>query len=227
MAFVVDQEGGVIGGLGSCYKVSFYSWLDGQLGETGVSLKLNAYTGAGGDFLGDVLLAIGGIVWPLYRDTQSTTTRTLGMKMSRLGVSPSPLPGICTDTTNGAVASPSLPTAITPLVKLTTTMAGRPYRGRMYVPFPPLNAADTDQQVTAAYQALLVTWGNAFLSGISVSAGTSTYDFLPVIYHRKAAAGGVPAANTFDIVTDWNVEAAFATQHRRGAFGRTNGEFIS
>lgn len=124
--------------------------------------------------------------------------------------------------TDGTVA---LPRQITSLVHYRTANAGRRYRGRSYLPFPPVGAAELDGTMTAAYAVKVALW-TAQLSTITfwnnpytVPTGFTTVAQVIPHFLRKGEVGPeIPPTFTTAIQPD----DRFATQRRRGSFGRTN-----
>jgi len=124
--------------------------------------------------------------------------------------------------TDGTVA---LPRQVTSLVHFLTANAGRRYRGRVYPPFPPSTAAELDGTMTAAYAVKIAQW-SAQLAGINqwqtpFLAPTGFVTVAQVIPHfLKKGEVGPEIPPTFTVAI--NPDDRFATQRRRGSFGRQN-----
>jgi hypothetical protein len=115
----------------------------------------------------------------------------------------------------GDNAGDALPRQTSGIISLVTALGGRKNRGRVYVPFP----SETDNAIaghpTAGYVTALGDLA-AILTGpyIGVGAGGNTNDLQPVILHR--VDGSVtPITGHFE-------RSFWATQRRRGDFGRPN-----
>lgn len=118
--------------------------------------------------------------------------------------------------TGGAVALPRQTAGIT---HLTTALAGRAYRGRSYWPFPSVTHDQGDGVPTSAYASLIGTaiGGLLLLSAISTAGRTATIQM--VLNHRKNKAGVIPPITPIVLTF---AEQKWATQRRRGSFGRPN-----
>lgn len=118
--------------------------------------------------------------------------------------------------TGGAVA---LPRQTAGLTHWQTPKAGRAYRGRTYWPFP-ATAHDTGDGIpTTAYVALMTTLANGLLNFTTFTVSGRSAQVSLVLKHRKNKAGVTPVPST--ILSETN-EAKWATQRRRGSFGRPN-----
>jgi hypothetical protein len=119
---------------------------------------------------------------------------------------------------NGTGGSVALPRQTAGLTDWRTTFAGRAYRGRTYWPFPSVSHDIGDGTPTAAYIALLTTLTNGFLNFTNVT-GTGTATVALIMRHRKNKAGTIPIPSLITTGTSLN---KWATQRRRGSFGRPN-----
>lgn len=115
--------------------------------------------------------------------------------------------------TGGATPQPP---QVSGIITWGTAMAGRAGRGRMYVPFPSTTFIDADGTPTASYiaalAALAVDIGGLAVVNRSGGGGSIAVQF--VIYHRDF--------QTTDNVTSSVQQKKWATQKRRGEFGRPN-----
>lgn len=118
----------------------------------------------------------------------------------------------------GTGGANALPQQSSGLVKFLTAQAGRNYRGRIYPPFPPTGAANSDGAMTGGAATGLQNIGNAWLALNPLINGPVTVVFIPVIYHRAPPA---LKGTTTPILSALAVQD-FATQRRRGQLGRTN-----
>lgn len=117
--------------------------------------------------------------------------------------------------TGGAIA---LPRQTSGLTHWGTVFAGRQYRGRSYWPFPSVSHDVGDGTPTAAYVTLVDTLGTGFLALSSISGvGTATVQL--VMMHRKPKVGDTPLPTIIRVAT---AENKWATQRRRGSYGRPN-----
>lgn len=114
----------------------------------------------------------------------------------------------------GTDASEMLPKQVSGIISHTTQFAGKRYRGRNYIPFPTEDSNDTAGIPTNAYLTTLTTWKNVYFVTLNVVGAAGTATFEPVIYHRDL--------DTTDRINGTFARSVWATQRRRGDFGRTN-----
>jgi hypothetical protein len=114
----------------------------------------------------------------------------------------------------GTVAGDVLPRQTSGLVTLRTALGGRAYRGRKYAPFPGEADNDANGIPLAAYVTRLATWGNVHINFLNTVNGANTAQLTPVIWHRTS--------HTWTNVVTHSARLYWATQRRRGSFGRVN-----
>jgi hypothetical protein len=114
----------------------------------------------------------------------------------------------------GSDAGELLPTQSCGLISLYTDTLGKTGQGRVYVPFPAQDSIDSTGSPDALYLTDLTTLATSLIAPHVVPAGAVTGTFTPVLY----IPGGEPPKPIIRFV----VRDAFATQRRRGAFGRLN-----
>ena len=121
---------------------------------------------------------------------------------------------------NGARNAGNLPTQSAGLVSLYTNGRGRRNHGRMYIPFPDMANNDPVKNVpNALYLTGLTTIGNLF-SGPAltiVDTNSATYTYNSVLFNPYKSL-----VNNMKAITSNIPRAKWATQRRRGAYGRTN-----
>lgn len=115
----------------------------------------------------------------------------------------------------------TLPMQVAGIVTLKTLTPGRRGRGRAYIPFPGEMGNDGTLSApapNAAYLANLVLLGNDFdsvvLPGVTVPGNTIT--LAGAIFHRSTT--------TFTDIVGITAQAKWATQKRRGSYGRPNAD---
>lgn len=115
----------------------------------------------------------------------------------------------------GTAGANGLPLQVSGLLHIATLNATRKGRGRIYIPFPSTAAAAANGTMAAAYTVLLNALGATLSAGFSSGGGGNTNTFNWCLWHR--------ASNTYDA---WSANAQgttkFATQRRRGDYGRQN-----
>jgi hypothetical protein len=115
----------------------------------------------------------------------------------------------------GDTAGDPLPSQTSGIITLRTTLGGRANRGRFYIPFPTETDNDTTGKPTSTYVAAAQTLADTLKASlVNVGAGGNTNSFAPVILHRDTM--------TTTAITDATAQQKWATQRRRGAFGRPN-----
>lgn len=116
--------------------------------------------------------------------------------------------------TAGTVTGDVLPWQTSGLITLRTALAGRAFRGRAYIPFAGEARNGADGKPTSLHITNLGSVADDMLEQkIVVGAGGST-TLTPVIFQR--------GSGTTTALTSAVVRTAWATQRRRGGFGRPN-----
>jgi hypothetical protein len=123
----------------------------------------------------------------------------------------------------GVVTGDALPRQVAGLLRARTAFAGRSQRGRVYVPFPSEASSAFDGSPILAYLSALGELGGALFDSYTFGTLPNQSIISPVIWHRMTS--------TFDLITSIAVATQWATQRRRGSFGRpnpilTSGSFI-
>lgn len=101
-----------------------------------------------------------------------------------------------------------------------TAFSGRGYRGRQYIPFPAsvFSTAGPPSYMSAAYRTLLSALALGTSGGTFIDVGASTYNLIWCLYHSSPEA----VAGTYTPITTYKVGQNWATQRRRGDFGKLN-----
>jgi hypothetical protein len=100
---------------------------------------------------------------------------------------------------------------------LLTGLAGRKFRGRLFLPFPgPADSTVTQNPVpTDAYVGKLTNFGVNVVSSFDIDDGAgNTAHLSPIIYHRSGGGSS--------LVIGFRANKLWATQRRRGDYGRPN-----
>lgn len=114
----------------------------------------------------------------------------------------------------GGVSGDLLPSQVSGIISLKTEFAGPKYRGRIYIPFPGEPSNSLAARPESAYVGALQTLADAIFTPFSIGSGGNTSDLVPVIFHR--------VSNTTTEVAQAIASTLWATQRRRGDFGRLN-----
>lgn len=114
----------------------------------------------------------------------------------------------------GTVLGDALPSQTCGVIKLGTAVAGKSYRGRIYVPFPSETDSGAQGDPNAGYLTNLGLLANTCL--LQVTAGTAPNNavFDPVIHSKKLGL------DTF--LSSSFARLSWGTQRKRGGFGRPN-----
>lgn len=174
-----------------------------------------ASTGGGISSLGLLANALATRFGGLYAVLMSSSAEFRGVICQRIRPLPPTMPIISNiATVVGAVGADPLPRQVSGLISLRTNFAGRAFRGRAYIPFPAETDSGGDATPTPVYLSALTALAAAMLEPVGITDGGSTESFLPVVYHR--------ADRTTSYITSAIVHDNWATQRRRGSFGRPN-----
>lgn len=118
--------------------------------------------------------------------------------------------------TQGATAGDALPRQTSGIITKKTNQAGRKGRGRVYVPFPGEADSGVDARPSLAYMTALNVLAAKILQPWDVVHGIGTFQLRPLVQ------GLPPSQNPALPVVSWVARRRWATQRRRGDFGRPN-----
>lgn len=159
---------------------------------------------------------------PLYKVALATPASYIGSDIQNItGARPYPIQvGTNANQGNGTGGAVQIPGQVSGIYTLTTLYTGRAYRGRSYIPFPATasTSAGVPPTMSALYQGYMTDIATAFSGLSNVSVGGSTYILQWGLYHREPET----LAGTFTASVNFRVGNAWATQKRRGDFGRPN-----
>jgi hypothetical protein len=129
---------------------------------------------------------------------------------------PKPIPVVNASLTAvGGVAGDVLPYQICGIFTKFTNNGGRIGRGRFYVAFPSEGLNTAAGQPSAAYLTLLGTLASNFCTQATITGGSGTCVLNPILYHYGAPPFPTP-------ITGFRANPKWATQRRRGDYGKTN-----
>jgi len=214
MAISKVQDGGSIVA-GEIYLATFYSWVDGQLGLTGVHYSAGPVIGVAPTY-GDMAYQLQTVNDSLFQAVMAVAADILGCRVTQVRpvVTPHPLAGVATSTSSGSGANPVMPTQVSGIISVKGPFASRKGVGRNYVAFPSTVEQDADGTPTAAYVSQLQTLANSLYSSINITGAGGSCLMDPVTWTRATATANVVSSNT--------AKKLWATQKRRGDFGRQN-----
>jgi len=157
----------------------------------------------------DTLLA------PLYKAIITNDASYRGVEVQIASQIPLPVPQFwATHTGAGTAGTPGLPRQAAGLVSFRTTLAGPGHRGRVFLPFVAAASNRAPGQTTTTYIDDVTDLMNALTNYSAVSSGGRTATVQFGIFSKKNS--------NFFALENFIVAAGWATQRRRGSYGRPN-----
>lgn len=189
---------------------------NGQWAINVVHFLVTAKVG-GGATLADLVGAVNSSLIGKIEDCLCNAATYHGSALRRIFPGPPTIAEAAYSDSTGAAGADPQPDQVSSLVTWRTAFAGRKYRGRIYIPFPPKQVVSALGICTAGHIAKLAIVAATLLNGYTVTpaVGVST-TIKPVVYHRQD--------HTWDLMTNYTVRGAFATQRRRSQLGGGDGE---
>jgi hypothetical protein len=166
----------------------------------------------------DVANAMDALAGPAYKALLATDASYNGVQVGFDLLRPLPLTKFANSHFGpGTLTGPTMGRQLTGLIQLQTANAGPAFRGRIYIPFPPVGDDQSQGKPTLAYLALMSLLWTAISSDLVITGSGGSITITPVIFHRSATV--IPRYTDVDANT---ISTKFATQKRRGSFGRVN-----
>jgi hypothetical protein len=205
--------------LGHIIALKISSWYNNQLGLNVLHFRCAASTG-GGMTETEVALAMEPVVTAVLLPLLAVPSQYLGLSVKDLSNVPATASGVSgTLAGNGLGGAVALPTQVSGLITLRTPLSGRRGRGRCYIPFPAVTDNAAGDIPTGAYVTKLQNFATAVFTPQALVGGVGTASFIPVV---KPATG----LAVIDIIAT-QARTSWATQRRRGNYGRTNPQMIA
>jgi hypothetical protein len=163
-----------------------------------------------------VALKLDATLAPLYKPLMNGDSTYYGVRLQRISPLPKPVAVVGEANTGvGTAVGAGLPGQVSGLMTLRTNSAGRAFRGRLYIPFPAASYFSSPLDTPTALwdtnvDAIAAILKNPYLAMI----GADTVTLVPVIWHK--------ATRTSTPIIDAESTSKFATQRRRGNYGRPN-----
>lgn len=201
--------------VGDVLEVKMYTWQPPQLGVNVRHYRVGAVAGL--ITLTQIASSLDSIQATLYLPLLSSTAEYYGTQVSNITVLPMPVPAqVNANTAIGTAGSTPLPGQVSGIGTVLTDVAGRSGRGRMYASFPDnvSNANGPPAHPTPLYLVNLEVLMNTIYSSRTITFGAVSATLIPVIYHR--------VTRTTTDVASQRVNASWATQRRRGDYGKPN-----
>lgn len=201
--------------LNDVLEVTVGTYRPDQWGLNIMHWKVTNVVGAGASDLA-IAAALDATFAPNYKTFSAADVQYWGTRVKKVFPLPATVPQRSVLAAGACLSGPvSLPAQVSGIISGKTAKTGRSQRTRIYLPFPSalFNDPATDRPLAAylAAQAALVI----FLSGadtITVGVNSTTIEW--VVFHR--------ATGLTDAVTTVQSNQKWATQRRRGNYGRPN-----
>lgn len=200
--------------VGDLYQVRIITQLGDQAGLNILHYRVTAQTGPDPTLL-SIANNLDGQFRASYVANLSATAQFRGVgvrKFRPVPISPETVSNV--GPVNGGVAGDALPRQVSGIITLKTAFAGRAFRGRVYVPFPAESDNTSSFVPTNTYVLNLTLIGNAIRSPGPIVSGPDSLTLALTIFHRRQG--------TNDLVTSIQSRTMWATQRRRGSYGRPN-----
>lgn len=199
--------------LNSIWRARVVCYLPNQVSVNVLHYICTTAAGAGGT---DTTFAAGldALLSPLVKALIDEAAFWRGVSVQQISPPPPTLPAVVTVNDGpGTALGDLLPAQVSGIITKQTPLAGVKFRGRMYVPFP----SETDNNSnapTASYGTRLTSLALALSDAIVAGVGGDTSDMTPCLYHRSDGS--------ITLITQARANTLWATQRRRGNYGKLN-----
>ena len=156
------------------------------------------------------------ILAPLYKVMMPAQASWRGCGFQRVKVAPTLEWASTTLDGLGTAMGSLVPTQSSGLISWRTADVTRRGRGRIYIGFPPTGSTDADGSPNASYMVPLAALGLAY-----VLPRTWTFGMTDSVSLKLVVVNGVVSVPTKDVIT-YAEKPRYATQRRRGQYGRLN-----
>lgn len=173
--------------------------------------RVFAETGSGAT-AANVAAAMEGPLAPVYRAIFDSETFHLGVLATKIFPFPSGATAGNTGLAGGGTRAPGekQPSMNSGIITKRTALAGRKFRGRVYIPFPLEDDNTATGQTSVLYGSLLLGIADALIAPRTAGSGGNTADLQPCIYH-----GPVGAPPRFTDCTSMVTRIYWGTQRKR------------
>lgn len=174
----------------------------------------------------DVATQLDGLIHAQYKGMLSSLAQYRGCQVQILAPVPPYLATYSPAEVNGnagagTVTGDPMPPQTCGIISFQTGKPRQANRGRMYMPFPGQSSDSGGGSPGAVYLSELGVIAGYFDSGVAIVQAGRTATLVRVIKHGKNKDGVYPIPNT-DPVTGASIGGGWATQRRRGDYGRQN-----
>lgn len=115
---------------------------------------------------------------------------------------------------SGSITGDAMPAQVCGLLSLRTNFGGKKFRGRIYLPFPGEDSSGTGGIPLPAYLAAAAVLKDDYITNLTIVGAAGSATLVPQIWHRLT--------RTSTDVVGGVVKGGWATQRRRGVFGKAN-----
>lgn len=198
-------------------QVKLFSYMGNQLGLNVrhylVGTKVND-----GATLAEIAADLAATFSPLYEVLMTNTAEFVGVSAQRILPTPITAAEMAFENNSGVAGTTPLPQQVSGIITLRTALAGRANRGRVYIPFPDESDNSANHVPEASYGVDLTALAAEFVANQSVTGAAGSNTLVPVVFHRDL--------DTTTVITGARANGAWATQRRRGFYGRPNAQII-
>lgn len=185
-----------------------------QIAVNTAHYRVTAVTG-GGAVDSDAAVSFDTALNGVYKATISAQARYRGVSLQRVMPAPPTRPArVVVSDGVGAIAGDMMAKQVSGIISTGTELAGRSQRGRVYIPFPGEPDNQANGTPTPGYVTAVQAIANVMFSSRTLGIGGATSAVIPVLWHRGSL--------TWDEVTHKDAKPFWATQRRRGNYGRVN-----
>lgn len=200
--------------VGDVWEIKVYNTYENQLGLNVLHFQSIASNGTDPSAL-FVAKRASTVFAPLYIALLNNLATFYGVTAQRLAPTKQAWDYDRKDTDVGTGGADPMPKQVAGFFYKRSLTSDRHGRGRVYVPFPAKQNEDAgESQPNAAYMTALTALANQYKNGFTVTEGGTTEVMAPYIYNR--VTGATIRVTYCQSVKKW------ATQRRRGDFGRIN-----
>lgn len=201
--------------LGDQLEMRIYCYTPSQISVNTIHYYVPTVPVTFGATVLEIAFVLNAIIAPLFKGLIASTARYRGLSLQKINA-PARVPEVAKTLDGPGTGSSGLtPTQVCGIVHFKTSLAGPANRGRLYLPFVDLSDVTSAGAPGAAYITAINTLFTALgTSDTIVGAGGSTR--IDMTIRHKAN----PLVNT--PVESIEPGTKFATQRKRGMYGRTN-----
>lgn len=168
--------------------------------------------------LGELVQGLDQVFASLIKNLVSSEAQYKGSILRRVWPKPpSPMAGVIDAAGPGLVVGTLMARQVSGVISKVTALAGRAYRGRCYTPFPAIASNVSNGVPTPVFLTALNALATE-LAEVQTIIAVAPVDLHPVIYHK----GPKPPEGTYHDLIGTKGRQFWATQRRRGSFGRPN-----